>query len=120
MDIDPVALVIAQERALLSAEVCCSAETVEELLDPEFREVGASGRVWTRAEMLSALAADSPGEEAPVQAMEMHGQLLTPSLVLLSYVSERAGRRAHRSSLWRHSNGRWRLLYHQGTLTDGA
>jgi hypothetical protein len=120
VDADSVALAIAQERALLSVEVRCSAEAVKELLDPEFREVGASGRTWRRTEMLSALATEDPKDETPVHVTEMHGQLVTPGLVLVTYVSERAGRRARRSSLWRLAEDRWRLLYHQGTLTDST
>jgi hypothetical protein len=119
MDVDPVELVIARERALLSAEVRRNPAALDELLDPEFREVGASGRLWTRTAMRAALADPEDGE-SPVQATDMHGQLLRPDLVLLTYLSDRAGRRARRSSLWRHSDARWRLLYHQGTPTDGA
>jgi hypothetical protein len=33
----------------------------------------------------------------------------------LIYISNRHGRRARRSSLWRRAAGAWRLLFHQGT-----
>jgi hypothetical protein len=112
--------VIAEERALLSKQVRRNRASLEALLDSQFCEVGASGRIWTRGEMLSALTAEEPEDETPVQVTEMQGQLVAPGLVLLTYVSERTGRRAHRSSLWRHSSGRCRLLYHQGTLADST
>ena len=56
-DDEAVAEVIARERALLTREVRSSAAALDELLDPEFTETGASGRRWTRAEILAALPA---------------------------------------------------------------
>ena len=46
--------------------------------------------------------------------------MLSPELVLLTYVSECDRRRARRMSLWRRSAGTWRVLYHQGTLLDAS
>jgi hypothetical protein len=104
-----------RELALLSFPVRRSAHQVDELLDPDFREIGSSGRLWTRAEMMSALAGELSEEAGAIEATEMAGVLVGPELVLLTYVSDRRGRRVRRSSLWRLSAGSWRLLYHQGT-----
>jgi hypothetical protein len=110
-----VRLVIDRELALLSFPVRRSARQVDELLDPEFREIGASGRLWTRAEMMSALAGELTEEAGAIEATEMAGVVVAPELVLLTYVSDRRGRQVRRSSLWRRSAGSWRLLHHQGT-----
>jgi len=40
---------------LLSFPVRRTAHQVDELLDPDFRKIGASGRLWTRAEMAGAV-----------------------------------------------------------------
>jgi hypothetical protein len=113
---DPaVAAVIALERRLLDAEVRSSAESLDALLDPEFREVGASGRIWDRESVIRSLAAEGASTE-PIRDEGMEGRSLAADLVLLSYLSDSAGRRAHRTSLWRHDGSRWRLLHHQGTL----
>jgi hypothetical protein len=40
--------VIERELALLTPEVRGSADQLEELLDPDFAEIGKSGRLWTR------------------------------------------------------------------------
>ena len=58
-DDEAVAEVIARERALLTREVRSSAAALDALLDPEFTETGASGRRWTRAEILAALPAEA-------------------------------------------------------------
>ena len=59
MRADDVAVVIEREVALLTPEVRGSAEQLEELLDPDFGEIGKSGRLWTRGEMVAALIADT-------------------------------------------------------------
>ena len=107
--------VVDLERALLTPDARRSAERLDELLDPEFREIGASGRLWTRAELVAALPEDE-GPDEPVAAEQFEGVEVAPGLVLLTYVSDPDGRAARRSSLRRRSGGRWRLLHHQGTL----
>ncbi len=106
--------VFDRELALLSLEVRRSPHQVDDLLDADFCEIGASGRLWTRAEIVSLLA-DERSSEGAIEASEMKGTIVGPDLVLLTYVTNRQGRRARRSSLWRRSAGTWRVLYHQGT-----
>lgn len=135
---DPVAAAMAGELALLRPEVRRSHERIAALLDPEFTEVGASGRHYDRAAMLDALprmpklpgrAAERPAtggtDGAPPEAEAengdgprgMTGVELAPGLVHLTYETVHAGRRARRSSLWRRRPGSadWRMYYHQGT-----
>lgn len=108
-------VVINRELALLSFQVRRSAQQVDELLDPLFREIGASGQLWTRADTISALASERSDSEGAIEATEMAAEPFAVDLVQLIYVSNRQGRRARRSSLWRQSAGVWRLLFHQGT-----
>jgi hypothetical protein len=110
--------VIALERRLLQPSVrASSSRELAALLDPEFREVGASGRVWDRASTIESLTKDG-GSATPIRDEEMQGTLLAEGMVLLTYVSDAAGRRARRTSIWkRDEDAGWRLLHHQGTLT---
>jgi hypothetical protein len=111
---DAVAEVIARERESLRPEVRASAAALDRLLDPGFREIGASGRLWTRAAVIEAVPAWE--QTAPILDEDMEGRCLGGGLVLLTYVSDHDGRRARRSSLWRRSGGSWRMVFHQGTL----
>jgi hypothetical protein len=52
----------------------------------------------------------------PVPVLEVNGRAVGTDLVLVTYLSDPAGRAARRSSLWRRAGGSWRLLHHQGTL----
>lgn len=110
-----IAVVIDRELALLAPEVRVSADQLEELLDPEFGEIGKSGRLWTRSEMIAALVADTDPEQHTINVSDMSGRTVGPGFVLLTYVTEVEGRRVRRSSLWRQSIKGWRVLHHQGT-----
>ncbi len=115
MTADELGPVIERELALMSPSVRRSVALVDELLDPEFREIGMSGRCWTRPEAIQALASEATDESCAAEMTDIEGTVLEPNLVLLTYVSSRGGRRARRSSLWRCSDGNWRLVLHQGT-----
>lgn len=109
---------IERELALLAPSVRLDPIQVDELLDPEFREVGVSGRLWDRAATISALAEGASAPQEGVESSEMTGWSIAANLVLLIYVTNQGGRRARRSSMWRQTDGVWRLLYHQGTPSD--
>jgi hypothetical protein len=120
-----VQAVIELELQLQKPEVRAETAAVEALLHPGFSEFGASGRRWGRTEMLAALAAEQPAAEQPaaeepaITATEMTGTRLADDVIHLTYLSQRAGRRALRSSIWLRTPDGWRVYFHQGTLTGG-
>ena len=108
---------VAGELSLHRPEVRTSRELAGALLDPEFAEVGRSGRRWDREAILAELPSmASGGPGAKIEVRDMRGVLLAPGLVHLTYTTEVGGLRALRSALWRRDGeGRWRTFYHQGT-----
>jgi hypothetical protein len=105
--------VIVLERRLLEPETRSSAQRIEELLDSGFQEIGASGTLWTRAEIISALLTEPDSQH--IVSTNFVGREIEPGLVHLTYETGRAGRRTRRSSLWRQSDDGWKLVFHQGT-----
>ncbi|MEU8700065.1 DUF4440 domain-containing protein [Streptomyces sp. NPDC048680] len=106
---------IEGELRLLDPRVRARPDAVTELLDPEFTEFGASGRRYDRVSILAVTSADGEDVPAPVAATGMSGTLLAPGLVHLTFMTEHDGRRVRRNSIWRRSESRWRLYFHQGT-----
>jgi len=87
---------------------------------PEYWEVGASGRRYSR-EFILAWAKDSPthfvdAKEAGWQTGDFGLRRLGPNIYLLTYTLDQAGRRTRRSTIWQSSKTGWRILFHQGTL----
>ncbi|MDH6133273.1 hypothetical protein P3T37_002668 [Kitasatospora sp. MAA4] len=122
---DEVQQAIACELQLMDPQVRASRELAGRLLDPEFVEVGGSGRRWTYASMLAALP-DKPGSSAEgprYEPSEISGVLLAPGLVHLTFEAVLGERRTRHSSIWRKRDGAeengaagWRMYYHQATL----
>ncbi|MFD4525865.1 DUF4440 domain-containing protein [Streptomyces sp. NPDC058470] len=116
---DDVNEAIKAERRLMDPAVRASRGLAAALLDPEFVEVGSSGRRYTYDEMAAELA-DHPGSSADGPRYEpshITGVVLAPGLVHLTYETRFDGRHARRSSLWRRRDREtgWRMYYHQGT-----
>ncbi|MFJ9200858.1 nuclear transport factor 2 family protein [Streptomyces flaveolus] len=103
------------ELRLLDPEVRASPARVLELLDPEFTEIGASGRRWDAESVLTVTSGGSVSPESPVEVSEMSGVVLAPGVVHLTYFADHQGRRVWRSSLWRLTESGWRMYFHQGT-----
>lgn len=110
---------IAGELRLMDPGVRASRSLTGQLLDPEFVEVGSSGRRWTYAHMLAELSdMEGSSEDGPrYEPTDVTGVVLAPGLVHLTYETTINGRRARRSSLWRQrsSGAEWRMYYHQAT-----
>lgn len=110
-----VAAAIEGELRLLDPVVRASAGLLASLLHPGFREIGTSGRLWTRETIIAALTADDAPRPGPLTASRMRGTQLCADLVHLTFDTESRGIRSHRSSLWRLTPEGWRLYFHQGT-----
>ena len=115
---------LLQELQALEVElhhpgVRCNRERLEQLLHPEFYEVGRSGRTYDRETVITFLAAQ---ESQPVVVSQgFVVSLLSPGVALLTYrsahaeQSERLANHALRSSVWLKEGAHWQLRYHQGT-----
>ncbi|NKX52059.1 DUF4440 domain-containing protein, partial [Arthrobacter deserti] len=112
----PEHLVLALEEELLRPETRDDFGRMAMLLHPDFAEIGESGRLWTREDIINALrpepAADS---ELDLLAVER----LSEESILVTYRSRGRNGSSLRSSLWLREAGRWRLHFHQGTPERG-
>lgn len=109
-----LAEVIALERELQTSRVRRDPARLDQLLADGFSEVGASGRTWSREETF-ALLADEGDDAATIEVNDIAARHIGRDVVLVSWRSDRAGRQAHRRSVWCRDDGGWRLEHHQGT-----
>jgi hypothetical protein len=115
---DQIAEAMAAERESLSIECRVDAARLARLLAPDFHEFGSSGGEWEFAGTAALVAAATDPDGEPITVDNLRGWLLADGIVMLKYTSSHAGRRAHRTSLWRRvAPGQWQIFHHQGTPT---
>ena len=108
--------IIKQEMQLLDR--VDSPNILAELIDDEFIEIGSSSAVYDKTEVIRWLASDDQSERI---GSGFKAHRLAENIILLTSISTiketpvAESKQAMRSSIWRLSNGQWRLIFHQGT-----
>jgi hypothetical protein len=91
----------------------------ENMTDPEFWEVGASGRRYSREFVLDTLENRAPNpEEAAWQTHDFQCREIAADNYLITYTLHQGLRVTRRSTLWRRTSQGWKILYHQGTVVE--
>jgi hypothetical protein len=87
-------------------------ESLSTLLAEDFQEFASSGRIYTRSETIEALQTNP---RPNISIAEFKAKLLTQGIALVTYRAVKPGGISLRSSLWIFREGRWQILFHQGT-----
>jgi hypothetical protein len=108
----------SHELALLDPAVRHDRQRVDSLLAEDFQEFGASGRIWSRSQILDLLASELA---RPITVHELACHAIANGVALITYraistdpqTSEPSA--TLRSSLWACIEGEWKMRFHQGT-----
>lgn len=101
-----------------------NASRMEALLHPDFRELGRSGRSYSRKDILARCASED-FDHPPIASYSFALTRLSRERALLTYISEhldqpgRPYRYTLRSSLWVLTKEIWQMRFHRATLTHG-
>ncbi|MBY5363661.1 DUF4440 domain-containing protein [Rhizobium leguminosarum] len=127
VDEPDAALFLALEISLHRPEVRSSPRSVSDLLADEFIEFGSSGRVYNKTITIRALAEEAISESTPPpQVSDFSVRRLSDDVVLVTYKSIRAStepggnRQTLRSSIYKLFDGRWQMIFRQGTIIPQA
>jgi hypothetical protein len=108
------------EEKLLRQGTRNSPGEVAALLHPDFFEFGQSGTVWNRQQVIDRLAQERPMEGS---LTDLSVRSLAADITLVAYRAvgrdPASGNEWHslRSSVWKLTDGRWQMIFHQGTPT---
>ena len=106
------------EWQLIQPDVRARQEAVGNLLAEEFLEFGSSGRIFDRRETIELLRQEQPVDRTMTR---FQSRSLAPGIALVTYHLKSQGKAAEgpilslRSSIWKRIDGRWRMIFHQGT-----
>jgi hypothetical protein len=126
MTLDPAEAVLLRqlEEELLKPEVRGSAERVGQLLADEFVEFGSSGLAYDKAQIIEALQQETANAAIRITLTEFAARRLAPEVFLVTYRTVRQGgpdtapAARLRSSIWKVIDGRWQMVFHQGTPSN--
>jgi hypothetical protein len=116
-------LIRSLEEELFKQSVRGSPKAVSQLLADNFVEFGRSGGVYHKEEVIRSLSSEDPGAVEALIASDFDLISLAEGVVLLTYRSRSQGvdgEEVHslRSSIWKFNDGRWQMVFHQGTPTN--
>ena len=114
------------EEQLLAPEGRASSSVIDDLLAEDFQEIGSSGDVFGKREVLEGLAEESgDGHVYERHASDWSVRVLSADVALVTYrvtrkdLTEDSAAASLRSSVWVLRGGRWQMVFHQGTRLEG-
>lgn len=101
-----------------------SRAALENMTSESFWEIGASGRKYTRKDVINTLL--ERYRQQPIDAWETdkwHAtafccQKISENNYLLTYILIQGTRITRRSTIWQKDNDSWKIVYHQGTVVE--
>lgn len=110
----------AREPIFHRPELGVSRAELEAQTAPDFWEVGASGKQYTRDFVLDTVErryTDPDWNDLTWETRDFHCREVGAETYLLTYTLLESGRLlTRRATLWRRKLGGWEILYHQGTV----
>ncbi len=106
------------EEKLLHADVRKNPELLEELLAGGFEEIGSSGEISNRDQVIDWLV--TKDKDARWSLDEFRVRQLSPGVVLAIYRATKITQNSRpgsswRSSIWQLTGKHWKMVFHQGT-----
>ena len=111
---------VRREPSFHHSEFGTTRADFECMVTSDFSEIGASGRKYSRDDVLDELEKrhSSPHEDK-WQARDFYCRQLAPNNYLLnSALVQDDVRVTHRTTIWRSTPDGWKVAFHQGTLVE--
>jgi hypothetical protein len=92
----------------------------ERMMHPDFWEIGASGRRYSREYALAELEKRHQHPHEDVWGTsEFHCRELAPNIYLLTYtLIQNRIRKTRRVTIWQKTEVGWKIMFHQGTIVE--
>lgn len=111
-------IIFELENKLQKPEVRKSVELLNDLISNDLIEFGSSGLVYKKSDVLKNLPTSS---EIKFNMTDFQINTLSSNIIQSIFRTEKidtkTGKvtRSLRSSLWKNEDGKWRMIFHQGT-----
>ena len=114
-----MAELMAREPLYHREEFGVTQQDYERMTDPDFWEVGASGRRYSRDYVIETLVSRHKHPTYGTWHIEdFQCRKIADECYLATYTLFQNDRESRRSTIWRRCNGDWKIFYHQGTMVE--
>ena len=109
------------ETSLLQPAVRGLESNLANLIADDFVEFGGSGRTYNKRDVIAVL---SNAQERLMELRDFQVRMLADDVVLTTFLLDEYDHRTQqgssslRSSIWKLSGGKWKIVFHQGTPVD--
>ena len=112
----------AREPIFHRPELGTTRSDFENLMAPDFWEVGASGRRYSRGYVLEVLEqrASEGHVDNQLEATDFYCRKLAEDVYLLTYTLFQSERKTRRATIWQQTETGWKIVFHQGTIVQDS
>jgi hypothetical protein len=113
---------IELEKSLHTTTIKSSKEKLNDLLHDEFEEIGTSGKIYNKSQIIEALTTET---HSKIQASDFELRMLSKDIAKLKYKTSSSlgngiARTTLRTSIWKQEQDRWKMIFHQGTAISAS
>ncbi|TYB30327.1 MAG: DUF4440 domain-containing protein [Candidatus Mcinerneyibacterium aminivorans] len=112
--------ILSLENKLLIPEIRSSGKQLKRLLSEDFVEYCSSGRIVDKKQVISSLTRGKTNIKMEIKDFKI--KILEKNIVqsrfsLIKYKNNNE-EYSLRSSIWKNIDGRWQMVFHQGTIVN--
>lgn len=109
----------AREPIFHRPELGTTTADFEAMMAPDFWEVGASGKRYSRSYVLAVLQERYAGDNVDEwETRDFHCRRLAGEVYLLTYTLFQGPRKTRRTTIWEKTASGWKIVFHQGTVVQ--
>jgi hypothetical protein len=111
-------LILEYENDFFNKDFCDVKGNLDMRIHDEFFEIGKSGQIFYKDSIIGFL--NNLDSDRDIEIIDFKVKDLRGGLLIANYISneKELGINALRTSIWMKEEGEWKLLFHQGTITE--
>lgn len=113
--------ILTLEEKLLSSSTRNDPDELAAMLDDGFVEFGSSGKIYNKQDVINALK-NQEALNYTISGFKINS--LSDEVILAAYKIEiilagkQESKKSLRSSIWKRSENKWKIIFHQGTNVE--
>ncbi len=111
-------IILDYENDFFRKDFCDNYRNLDKRIHDEFFEIGKSGQVFYKDKIIDYL--NNLDSDRDIRIIDFKTKDLKNGLLMANYIADEKelGINTLRTSIWVIEDGDWKLLFHQGTITE--